>query len=383
LLYEVNAHRTYDPQGEVLLTKDRRYSSIYKTQTDGEIFIELWKLLDEPLFYTMARTINRFHWENVNLIDPYNGGNRCSGMAGAFLWEETGRPSIIAGFDYGRRRLVADYLNVETKYATFRYRNDTIKMMGNSAMPKVLRGLPIAMDILTHASEKKAGTPWIAFKSDSAPVSVFFNRPGSASMKGPFTEDIAVELLVRMDYQSKEDVGDPNVPWTVGSSVILKPHAKMEYTWAGQDLYSIVETRKEYGIRVIRVRIPKDAPGGIYELIFTVPGDYTVFPEENIPLSFYAPQGWTPVKMNPPVKSYFRVPENAGGAKISFQRGAVLFMPDGTPFKNGQVLRGWVELPADKPGLWSFEGVDPGKVEIEKLPGFFTMGNPALYVEPM
>ncbi len=108
---------------------------------------------------------------------------------------------------------------------------------------------------------------------------------------------------------------------------------------------------------------------------------YSVFADKPVPLTLHAPRGWTLPAMNPPVRVYFRVTEGAETPRISFQLGAALFTPDGKPFQDGKVLRGWVELPSDKPGLWSFEGRNPGKIETENLPAFFAMGDPHFYRE--
>jgi hypothetical protein len=83
--------------------------------------------------------------------------------------------------------------------------------------------------------------------------------------------------------------------------------------------------------------------------------------------------------MNPPPAVYFRVP--ADGGRISFEKPTRLYTPAGKPFPDGAERSGWVELPAGQPGLWSFRSIDPGQVKVDKLPGFFAMGDPAFYLE--
>jgi hypothetical protein len=81
------------------------------------------------------------------------------------------------------------------------------------------------------------------------------------------------------------------------------------------------------------------------------------------------------------VAAYFRVPEGAPGKRIHFENATRLFDPDGKPFRGGERLSGWVDLPDSRGGLWSFASMEPGLVKTENLPGFFAMGGPELYME--
>jgi hypothetical protein len=40
-----------------------------------------------------------------------------------------------------------------------------------------------------------------------------------------------------------------------------------------------------------------------------------------------------------------------------------------------------VDLSGAAAGLWWFEATDPGLVRVKNLPGFFSMGDPAFYLE--
>jgi len=151
----------------------------------------------------------------------------------------------------------------------------------------------------------------------------------------------------------------------------------MSFLGAGHDLHTITE--KSSG--AVRVNIPRDAPGGPYELVLNRPGEYTIFSNLHAPMALYAPEEWTPPVLNPPVKIFFRLPENVKEGKIFFEKETVLFTPEGKAFNEGLKLKDWVALPADKPGLWSFESIDAGLVKTENLPGFFAMGDSSFYME--
>ena len=79
---------------------------------------------------------------------------------------------------------------------------------------------------------------------------------------------------------------------------------------------------------------------------------------------------------------FFQVPEDAAEpGRLHLEPGARIFTPDGAPFQERATLSGWVELPADTPGLWRFEAVDPGRVQVENLPANFSLADPAFYLE--
>ena len=373
LIYEIIMLNVYDPEGEFLFS--RRYPT-YKMGTEGDVPLELWKLLRDPLFYRMSMEIARWNWEKYASVIPPLGGrfgqNRASGFLGHFLWEETGCPSIISGFDYARRRLVADRLiDLET---------ERVRTICTSQLPRFLKGLPLAMDVVARAEEEnRVQGAWIAFEIKKAPVSIFFSKPGSVYGRlNKESGDTSMELLVRQEWTREMEesfkLGNREAMF-FGGFADLKPHAKVSDIWA-HDRHTITQVSGGE----TKVRINKNAPAGSYELVILKPGIYSVFSSIRAPLALYAPGGWTAVKMNPPVKTYFRVQEGLPG-KIFFEKGASLFKPGGEPYEGGEELKGWVNLPEGSPGLWSFESVDAGDVKVENLPGFFAQGGPQLYME--
>ncbi len=383
LIYEITEHQVYDPDSPVLLSKARPHrSSTYKMETDTDTLIELWNQFHDPLFYRMAKAIGKYAWAEAEtysfmLPNVLPAQNRASGLAGHFLWKETGDPSIVSQFDYSRRRLVAAVLNSEKEGAA-----------GVTEIPKYFLGLPMAMDILSRTGgDKNNPASWLAFNVEKAPISIFFNKPGETRFVNhshPMPEgETSMELLVRTDGKTSIDYVKGRTengvlkPWASGSNIILKPYTVMGHIWAGHDLHTITE--KSSG--VVKVNIPRDAPGGPYELVLNRPGEYTIFSNLHAPMALYAPEGWIPPVLNPPVKIFFRLPENVKTGRIFLEKETVLFTPEGKAFNEGLKLKGWVELPEDKPGLWSFESIDAGLVKTENLPGFFAMGDPSFYME--
>ena len=382
LIYELTAGHLYDPESEVFMTKARPHrSSTYKMETDGDVFIMLFDIFGDRLFHKMAKTIAVYNWEKSDISPPIYGQNRSTGYMGYFLWKETFSPSVASRFDYSRRRLVAErQLDSET---------GEINLTCVSQIPRYFKGLPLAMDVIKEAKAKKIKlSSYIAFKVEEPPARLFFVKPGEDAVKVDYADEPGethMELLVRQEgsssaehFKGREEDGVIK-PWVTGNKVRLKPYSVVRYIWAGHDLHTVTE--KSYGI--VSVHIPKDAPGGLYEIEVNGNQQYSVFADKCTPLAIYAPDGWMPPAMSPPEKICFRMPEGAKDGKIFFEKGALLFAPDGKPFGGNKSVSGWVELPCDKAGLWTFESVEPGKVKVENLPAFFAMGNEELYSRPL
>ncbi|HNS32091.1 MAG TPA: hypothetical protein PKN36_03850 [bacterium] len=381
LIYELTDRYIYDPESPVLLSKARPHrSSTYKMETDGDVFVELYELLGDRLFHRMAKTIATFEWENKGLVIMNGISNRSTGLLGHFLWEETGNLWIAAEFDHSRRRLVGLRLVDE--------KEGRVMLPCVSTVPGCFKGLSFAMDVLTRMQEEKRETSsWITFIADETPVHLFFNKPGETVNPGhnaPLREgETSMNVLIRnMSAEISGGRKENGVlkPWTSGSSVILKPHTVLRYIFMGHDLHRITEEQRGSS-GVVKVNIPKDAPGGVYELELNKKGEYTVLTDKHEPLSLFAPGGWTCPPMNPPVRVYFNVPEKTENGRIFFEKETRLFTPEGEPYQNGEAVFGWVEKLQEKPGLWSFESIDPGKIKTENLPGFFSMGTPDFYME--
>jgi len=138
---------------------------------------------------------------------------------------------------------------------------------------------------------------------------------------------------------------------------------------------------ESYGNRSISV--PADAPAGDYRIIPADFGQHLAIADRHAPTVVHAPDYWRPAPaQSPAVPYYFKVPENARGPQIMFEGSAKLFDPDGQPYQGGEPLHGWVDLPAEKPGLWSFRAVDNQLVKVRNIPPFFAVETPDSYFEP-
>lgn len=401
----ITTHEAYDPDGELYLSSLRPYfSSTYKTPSDVEYMIESWETLGSTRHYRMALATAR-EWSERAGIES----GRLNGIHASFLYRETSDPRVAEACRQYLLRTGA-VLDWETGRAGLGpLLKAGLQPHGPSSFD--LRRIPQAQDVMALAGvadiedgRMRPAVSWLDFDADAAPVRIFVHKPGNprVSRLSPHYDHAAhaetetgLELMLRrrtireVEYPGSgifrrerivlED-GTSELRGFLapfGDSVSLQSHTRAlaGHAWAGQDLHRVTETSGGKAL----VRIPRDAPGGVYEIVSGREGDHVVFADWRVPLAVYAPGGWRPAAMRPPVPVFFRVPESGG--RIILENGARLFLPSGEPFRGGEELSGPFELPGTEAGLWRFESVDPGLVSVEGLPGFFSMGDPAFYLE--
>jgi len=323
-----------DWDSEVFLTKNRPYnSSTYKTQVDVRSLIELWQLLGDPKHRKVATRVARFWWNDAIATLPVSYMNPL-GYVGSFLYEETGEPAIAAGLDFGVRRAASDTASI-----------------GASAIASIFESLPLAMSVLARNTQP---LPWVAYRDYGYPSSV-------VALKA---RDGSLDFTVRSTHKE------------LGRQFELRPVGITD-TW-GRDVWSVLQRSAGAGA----ARVPKDSPAGAYEIEFGGAGEHFALLSAPAPMVLHAPKYWAPPELAPAARVHFDLPKDSKNAQIFFEGLARLFDPDGKPFGAPEGQRGWVDLPAEKPGLWSFEPLQNRLVRVRNLPPFFAFGGPASYFAP-
>ena len=346
----------YDSKSELALTQQRpNLCNSWKTETDVAALLEAWEIFGTQRYYEMAVKVSTFWWYHLIGCLPNNthlGYTNPMGQIGNFLYRETGDHSIPAALDFHIRWATTGYDPKTGELAYYAGRESANVIF-------LFRGIPYAQDVLVRSNaDNKGFASWVAYQDEGIPASVVVFKEAGES----------VELTVRSPH--KDGYGE------IGAHIRLRPHR--EGGLLGPDL-----TRIWGGSALAeRIRIPKDAPEGAYEIIFVHCGVHFVVADSKVPLVIHAPEGWRPLELRPQVKVYFKVPEGSRAMTISFEGSAKLFEPGGNPFRGGELMTGNVSLPADKPGLWSFEPVDSGLVRVNNLPPFFAMADSKHYFEP-
>jgi len=346
----------YDPKSELALTQQRpNLCNSWKTETDVAALLEAWEIFGTQRYYEMAVKVSTFWWYHLIGCLPNNthlGYTNPMGQIGNFLYRETGDRSIPATLDFHLRWATTGYDPKTGEIAYYAGRESANVIF-------LFRGIPYAQDVLIRAAaDNKGFASWIAYQDEGIPASVVvFKEAGEI-----------IELTVRSPH--KDGYGE------IGARLRLRP--RREDGLLGPDL-----TRIWGGSSLAeRMRLPKDAPEGAYEIIFVHCGIHFIVADSKVPLVIHAPEGWRPLELRPQVKIYFKVPEGNRAMTISFEGFAKLFEPGGNPFQGGELITGKVSLPTDKPGLWSFEPADNGLVRVNNLPPFFAMADSKHYFEP-
>jgi hypothetical protein len=352
-LAEATTDLFYDPETELALTQQRpNLRNSWKTETDVAALIEAWEIFFTPRYYEMAMKTSRFWWYHLIGSLPNNthlGYTNPMGQIGNFLYRETGDASIPAALDFHIRWGATGY-NPETQELAYYAGRESANVVF------IFRGIPYAQDILARCDAgKQTPASWVAYQDEGAPVSILILKE----------EQEAVELTVRSPQEDAHGVIDEHIRVRLlGKDGLLGPD--LTRIWGGSALAD-------------RIRIPKDAAKGVYEILPAHCGIHFVVANSRASLVIHAPSGWRPLVLRPPVKVYFDVPEGVRNAQIHFEGSARLFEPGDNPFQNGELMHGCVDLPNDSPGLWSFGAVDNGLIQVNNIPPFFAMGDPGHY----
>ena len=341
-----------DDDSVVGLTKDRSYNaSTYKTQADFGGLADAAEILGTPRAYEVVRKVARYQAPLQFGSSPL-GYNSPVGRVGHFLYEETGDASIAEAMALQLRWLSSQW---DRERNAFRYGADNA-----AGMLFLTQGAAYAQDVVSRAGGwERAATSWTGAEIVDGSASFVVNKPDRSS----------VTLWLRRPRD-----GDPgDVGGKVSVQVLNAPNA-----W-GADLNRVDSD----SYRNTKIFLPKDAPPAAYRISTSGDGPQLLRADSRVPLVLHAPGYWQPAPpQDPPLRWFFRVPENAEGAAIFFEGTAKLFDPSGQLFPNAAPSKGWISLPGGRPGLWSFELQQPKLVRVRNLPPFFALRDPAFYFEP-
>ena len=356
---EETFNRFADDDTALGLTKERPYKSTsYKTNVDNRAIIEAWQVFGEERYRRLAHRLAEYWWQLLG-TKPVIYTNP-QPRIGSFLYNETGKPVYAEMLALQLRRLAQTY-DPKTKSL----RPETRLAAHSCAF--YFEGVAYALDVVTRAgADKKHLTSWLGYDDMGFETSVIARKAGD--------ETINLQANVVAGDVRGEAIG----------GIRIKPLAPK--TVSGLNTIQVLERGMDfqgYHRGSAKMRIPKDAPPGDYEILFTRKGSHFALADRPTRMVLYAPDYWLPtLAQTPPMRYYFSLPRNAKGAQILFEGSARLFTPDGKPAFGGRAMHGWVSLPADKPGVWSFEVVRNMLVRVRNLPPFFAMGDKSRFFVP-
>lgn len=363
----------FQDEGAVGLSKYRPYqSSTYKTHVDVRALIDAWEITGSPRYRQMATTLAKHHW-NIRLgTYPFNYCDPLPIVA-EFLYNETGNPMYAQSAYVALRDSLLGYDPQTRKWPP--------RSIESAAMASFVFEVDYALDLTARSgADRKLLTSWIGYADNGEYTAVYVRKPGDAGLN-LFFQGPSVNVAGHASTEGKVAGAVDGV--RVGG--FLQP----KNNW-GQDVNCVTQNSLGTGV----VRLPKDAPGGVYSINFTSAGKRTFFADRRVPLVLHAPGAFYPAPVNEkdaafgpqtaacPPRYYFSVPKDSQGPQIFFEGTGRLFTPDGKPVGGGKPLTGWIDLPVEKAGLWAFEPLQALKVQVKNLPPFFAVDDPQCFFIP-
>jgi len=357
---EETFNRFADAETALGLSKEYRpYQSVsYKTNVDTRAIIEAWETFGDGRYHRLALKMAHYWWQLLG-TQPIIYTNP-QARIGSFLYGQTGAP------------MYPELLALQLRRAAWTYDPETNVIRPGTRLAAhnatfYLEGAAYALDAITRAGADKARlTSWIGYDDVGSDTSVIVRKDKEGTL--------SLHAAVDAGDIRREPIGGIRVN-PIGVQTI-----------SGLNMVRISERPMDfqgYHQGSIHVSIPKDAPAGEYEVLFPRKGLHFVIAESRAPLVLHAPRYWQPTLLQaPPARYWFAVPEESREAQIFFEGSARLFAPDGAPAFDGKPQHGWIDLPGDKSGVWSFEIVENRLIRVRNLPPFFAVGERETYFTP-
>ena len=306
-----------DDESAVGLTKERPYrSSTYKTQADFGALADGWEILGTPRSREVVLKVARYQAPMQFASSPL-GYNTPAGRVGHILHAETRRGNSIAE----AMALQLRWLGAQWNREKNAFRGD----INAAGMLFLAQGAPYAQDVVRRAGGwDEPAASWAGAESFGGSVSFVVRKPDQS----------ALTLWLR-----RPRGGEPgDAGGRVSVRALDAPNA-----W-GLDLNRVDSDSNLNS----RIELPKDAPEAAYEISTSGDDQQLLRTDARVPLVLHAPGYWQPAPpQDPPIRWFFRVPEDAEGAAIFCEGATRLFDPSGKPYPDATPQRGWVNLPKD------------------------------------
>ena len=351
-MLDATADRFLDPMGELGLSKERPYrSSTYKTQVDVRALLEAAESTGSCRYREVAARVSHYWWRALLGAEPLLYTNP-QGPVGSFLFGETGDTAYAQGLAIQLRQIAAMYDAATGEIGAY----------GRSAGTFIFEGIAYAEAVVAQVdADRRPAASWLAYQDFGCPTRIVTYKH----------DDAVVEIDVRRYGGAAGDSGSAG-DMTVRPLLLERA--------SGQTLNRMLQQSNDVG----SVRLPRDSAEGAYEILPGRDGSFFALAHGRVPLVLHAPSYWRPMpsKADPPYRWFFSVPDDARDAQIFFEGTGRLFTPAGSTFEDGEPVHGWVDLPAEQSGLWSFEPVLNQLVRVRNVPPFFAVQDAESYFLP-
>jgi len=350
---EATTDQFYDPQCELALTKNRPYSSTYKTQVDLRGIEDGWQILGGDRYHEMLMKMAARWWTPLLGSWPHFYCNP-QARVGSLLYREANQAHV------------PQVLATQVRYSASAYDAEKDHTFGSESAAKctfIFEGLPYAMETLVRTNADREPTAsWVGYEDFGYPSSIIVWKAGEEN----------VDFVLRTASQGQGRSGDIIV--TAPKLELLNPGSRY-----GLDLQRL-QTISTGGVSI---HLPKDGPEGAYRVTPSGKGFHICYADSRTPLVIHASEYWRPApEQRPAIRYYFKLPEGTSDGQMFFEGKALLFDPVGSAWPTDEPQHGWITLPGDRPGLWSFVPVENEIVGSRNIPPFFAVESASSYFEP-
>lgn len=349
-VFEQFVRAEYDPAGYLGRRRGAAYHSAYKIRSDNAPVIDAWRDSGDPRLYDLALRFSRFSW-------PSFLGTAASrymrGRVAQFLVEQDEHPKmVLESLALAVRMLVADTRNPASWSA-----------------PSYLY-LPYSLEVLaTSDADLKPMASYAGAVSHGEPMQVFILKDS-----GPVHLFVAGADRADLKAAPNTQRRNPNLSEVINTERYLRINIPAD---DNPGIYHLSLYPSERSLVSASLSDAGEASYGIY-----------AFADRLLPMVVYAPDGWQPApgeRETPRMPVFFKVPQSTQQAILHTSGSILLKTPDGAPYPvSGEPVQGDVVLPADQPGLWSFQVVEDGLIQCSgSLLPIFATRNPNAWFNPL
>lgn len=345
----------YEPDGASRITPDKPYGALYKTHSDSGPLLDAWHILRDPRVGKMVQALAS-HWNHQYLASQPVLYGHPTGLMSHVEYRRTQNPAIATGMWLTLRR-VASMNDPQT--GTFPgYRMIAADMQG------VFQTLPYGMALVADTNaDRQPVSSWAAMQVGDEQTSLLVRKG--------YRQRVELRLI---GYSKRASVGEAG-----GQLNVRLVSGKIDHPTSQKENQIIQASGK-----TSRVIIPLEAAAGVYQITGLPQGEVIVLADRPVPMVVLAPEGLMPAPaMTPSMRVFFHLSSDAQQPAVELEQPGILYQPDGTPYAQGEPVKGRVNLPADQVGVWSVKAVEqPGRIKLHNIPSAFAFDHAGFHFDP-
>lgn len=357
-----NGPFVYDPEGYLLLAKDRTFdSTTYKSQTDVGGMINIWEITGIDIWKQMSlRTAE--YWNNFYMgKSPFH---RIAGNYKSFLYYNSGKSSLSSIIDLSFR-------NKNIKYDE--NTGDTTSV-GYSVLDPILGGMAYDMDVISKSkADTIAVTSFLDYNSYGNNNPVFIKKGNNSpkiNLYARYPSNFTESNSFIYTHLRNVDTPSNRLPYGEGFTTTNNRIPNSD------SAFNIV-LNKDLGSPLTLTDVYKFQPQA-------KEAQYIVS-DSTSSMVFRSDGYWLPSYVRPSYRHYFNYPTSSLTGSIFFEDVNILYDPTGSIFSNSS---GSIDLTGEMEGNWYFipnayNESYPSLVSSSGIPPYFTINSSSFWFNPL